>query len=478
MSRGHLRRAGGHGARPRWGRRAAAAGLAGLAGLGTAACSGGAGASPGAWDPRVLSIVHFVEKDRGLAFDHPVSVRFLAPAAFQAAVAGGDRTSPSDRKALDEQAAELRALGLAHGHLDLARLESSADQSGTVGFYDSDSKNLYVEGTSMTPYVRVTVAHELTHALQDQRLGLGHLNDLPDDQQPAVSALIEGDAVTVEQDYRNTFSAEEERRYRSEEDALGGGAGGASLPDFLADASNFPYDFGPAFVDSLLNDGGNGRLDGAYRRPPVSEAEVVDPTRYLSGGRPVAVPAPSLPAGAKRLQPPQAYGQLSMAETLGTILGYPAWAAVQGWRGDSSVLYDAGGRTCVAIDTLLGSPAAADTFQAAAATWATRLGGPQVTRQGPMVGIRSCDPGTAAVPPPAVEPAVYDVLAARADLMDNILNGPGETVTQAQCVVDRTVDVLGPAGAVAYDQGDAGAASDGRVKTIEAAANPACGAPK
>ena len=36
---------------------------------------------PAAWDPRVVDLVSFVEKQRGLNFEHPVFVDFLDPQA-------------------------------------------------------------------------------------------------------------------------------------------------------------------------------------------------------------------------------------------------------------------------------------------------------------------------------------------------------------------------------------------------------------
>src|SRR4051794_6830075 len=39
-------------------------------------------AHPDAWDPRVLDLVRFDEKHRGLKFDHPVFVDFLTPEEY------------------------------------------------------------------------------------------------------------------------------------------------------------------------------------------------------------------------------------------------------------------------------------------------------------------------------------------------------------------------------------------------------------
>jgi hypothetical protein len=424
------------------------------------------------WDPRILPIARFVEKDRGLTFTRAVAAEFLSPSEFRARIAAGDRPSASDRAALAQQVSELRALGLAHGAIDLAQLETQADQSAVVGYYDTNTKRLYVEGSQLTPYVRVTLAHELTHALQDQHLGLGRLDNLPDDEQPAVSALIEGDATTVQDDYRATLTPAEERSYEAA--GASGGNPPAGLPEPVADATSFPYDFGPSFVDALLAAGGNDELNAAFSRPPTTEAEIADPSRYVAHQRDVQVPSPNLPTGARRLQPPAAFGQVSLAETLGARLGYQAWAAVQGWAGDSSVLYQLSRRTCVAIDVALSGPVSTDRFESAARQWAQGMSGRLVTRSGNAVAITACDPGPGAGGAPPSTPTVHDVLVTRADLIDALLNGDVSFASTAECGADRTISVLGTAAAVAYDQGAPGGPTDNRVHAIERAAEQTC----
>ena len=429
--------------------------------------------SGGGWDPQVAAIARFVENDRGLSFEHPVPVHFLSTAQFRAQIGAGDQLSSSDRAALEQQVSELRALGLAHGPVNLADLETKADQADTVGYYDSDTKQLYVEGTTLTPYVRVTVAHELTHALQDQRLGLSRLDGLPDDEQAAISALVEGDATTVEQDYRSHLTRSEEAAYEAEESSIGGGSS-PDLPEAVADSNDFPYDFGPAFVDSLLAAGGNGQVDAAFARPPTAEAQIVNPSRYLAHTPTARVAPPAVSPGGRRLQPPAAFGQVSMAETLGASIGWAAWAAVQGWQGDSAVLYQAAGRTCVAIGTLLDSPVSSSAFLQAARQWATGLPGATVTAAGNTVEIRSCDPGPQATIAQPASPTVHDVLVARADLIDAVMPGDVTSAARAECTADATIKALGTTRAVAYDQTLSGAPSDTEVQALEHAAEKTC----
>lgn len=458
------------------GRRRLKLGIAITAAAIVAAGCGAGQQRAGHWDSRILPIAQFVQKDRELTFIHPVPVVFLSPAAFRARIAKGDVLSPADKAKLDDELAELRALGLAQGSPDLEGLQSQEDQSSTVGYYDTETKRLYVEGTELTPYVRVTVAHELTHALQDQRLELSKLDNRPDDQQTAISALVEGDATVVEDDYRSSFSPREEQSYESEENAAGASPP-ADYPEVLADADSFPYDFGPTFVDALVADGGNDEVNRAFASPPTAEAEIVDPALYIQGWSPTKVPAPVIPAGAHAVEPPASFGQLSMAETLGARLGYGAWADVQGWAGDSSVGYREGGRICVAVDTAFSSPSAAAKFDSAARGWAADLSSASVTSDGNTVDIVACDPGASSPGPTGAQPAgpgVYDALVARADLMDSLLTSDVNSATQAECIADNMIGQIGVAGAVAYDQGDSGAPSDSQINAAKSTGRNAC----
>ena len=467
--------------RPRALTAVAAAGVVGLV-VSVAGCGGGTNPS---WDSRILPLAQFVQKDRGLRFSHPVAVNFLSTKAFEAKVAEGDVLSPADRAKAADEVAALRALGLADGSPDLGNLQSQADQSGTVGFYDSQTKKLYVEGTQLTPYVRVTIAHELTHALQDQRLGLSNLDNRPDDQQPAIAALVEGDATVVENDYESSFTPREQQSYDAENNAAGS-SGSPDLPEFIADENSFPYDFGRTFVDALVANGGNERVDAAFRNPPVATAEILDPSLYLKGWSPLPVPSPRIPTGARELEPPSQFGQLELAETLGSRLGYDGWNAVQGWMGDSSVLYKQGGRACVAIDTLFDTPADASTFDAAAAKWSTGLAGPSagfpgpsVTQSADEVDLRACDPGPDASIPQSSDTGttLYDGLVARADLLDNLITGDVPSVPQAECVADHTIRIVGVSSAIAYDQSSDGAPTDAQISEAETTARKACSGP-
>ncbi|HZT64605.1 MAG TPA: hypothetical protein VFA11_02335 [Acidimicrobiales bacterium] len=404
---------------------------------------------PAAWDPRVSGIVQFVEQHRGMLFEHPVAVRFLPDSQFEKKVSVPQPTSKSDKEALSRALGELRALGLVHGDVNLVASMNSLTQSGVVGLYVYQDKTVYVRGTTMTPFVRVTLAHELTHALQDQHYDLTKVEArMANTDEAALVSLIEGDAIRIQNAYEKTLSPADQQAYQDEQSsAQTRAASPGQVPPILRDMLSFPYIFGPTYIDTLDAGGGTVSIDDAFSRPPVAEAQIVDPVQYPTGWKPAAVPVPAIPAGDKRVDTPQPFGQVSLFEVLGSRLDYAsAWPAVHGWQGDNSVPYRDHGRTCVAIATRFATPTDAARFAAAATRWATSIPGAAVTSAGSGVGLRSCDPGAAAPAPPQVTPSPFDILSARSEIIDSLMTADSVQFPMGACVADQMISALGANG--------------------------------
>ncbi|MEZ5203250.1 MAG: hypothetical protein R2701_02365 [Acidimicrobiales bacterium] len=147
---------------------------------------------PSEWDPKVKDIAEWVAEARELDYEHPVKVNFLTDAEYtEHATAGGDVTDPATAAYYDDQAAQLRALGFISGKVDLASANDTLSDSGTLAYYDPDVEQVFVRGTDMTPALRVTLAHELTHVLQDQHFDLQRMGELPSGEASVLRALAE-----------------------------------------------------------------------------------------------------------------------------------------------------------------------------------------------------------------------------------------------------------------------------------------------
>jgi hypothetical protein len=201
--------------------------------------------------------------------------------------------------------------------------------------------------------------------------------------------------------------------------------------------------FGPAFVAALEDQAGNEAVDRAFRKPPQSEAQIVDPQSYLDGVQVTKVPAPQLQGGQKRIEKPHDVGQVSLLEVLGDRLSYgQAWAAVKPWTGDQGVEYREGGKVCLATDTSLKDAVSADGYAAAAQAWAATMPAASVKRLSPtVVDLRSCDPGPDYrhdVP----QPSAFKTLGLRSELIGE-LHKAGLKYALATCASDAVIAKVG-----------------------------------
>src|SRR5439155_20125553 len=94
-------------------------------------------------------------------------------------------------------------IGVIPAGTDLRQAVIDYGTSQIIGFYDTETHRLVFQGgTSPTPYQRFTLAHELTHALQDQNFDLSRLDKLSaacqDERAEAMLSLTEVDAVETQ----------------------------------------------------------------------------------------------------------------------------------------------------------------------------------------------------------------------------------------------------------------------------------------
>ncbi len=133
---------------------------------------------PTVWDPRIEPIADQVAQLRGLPFVRPVAADFLDDAAFEKQVAIDLGTlTKQEKQDLAREQVEFRALGLIGPEVNLRDEIESLQASGAAAYYVPKTKKITVKGTSLDDAAtRVTVAHELTHAFQDQHFDLQKLD--------------------------------------------------------------------------------------------------------------------------------------------------------------------------------------------------------------------------------------------------------------------------------------------------------------
>ena len=404
---------------------------------------------PSAWDARAEPIARFVEKERGLAFDHPVDIEVLDPADYRRAATGEDeQLTDEDRADMRDTVAMLRALGLVSGDVDLEAATDELADSGTLAFYDPETKRVSVRGTELTPDVRVTLAHELTHALQDQHIDLGRMDDLDDEQGDVLRALAEGDADRIEDAYVDTLGDDDADAYEDalDRDAESADALDEKVPAVLQSLFGAPYAFGDSLVLSIAADGGNGAVDKALRHPPTSAEVLLDPEVYGT---------PEAKARDVTIKPPADVDELDDG-TLGSVAWYltlarridpkDALAAVDGWGGDHYVLYrNADDRTCLDVAYEADTAEDLDEMHDALDEWID-AGEPDDARVrvgGDRLRFHACDPGVEAdtTGGDGDDEEAMGLAVTRTQIYEQSVSD-GATKEQASCFADGILDEL------------------------------------
>ncbi|OWY61582.1 hypothetical protein B7486_63050, partial [cyanobacterium TDX16] len=120
-------------------------------------------------DAVVAEIAAFVEEERGLEFLEDPEIELLDEGAFQDRLLEDEEEDEGELLELQD---ELRALGLIDDDVDLAESLDDLLGGAVLGFYDPETGELVVRAGEISPLARITIAHELVHALDDQHFEL------------------------------------------------------------------------------------------------------------------------------------------------------------------------------------------------------------------------------------------------------------------------------------------------------------------
>jgi hypothetical protein len=281
----------------------------------------------------------------------------------------------------------LIALGLLPAGASMKAIMLDFQGSQVAGYYSPEQDRLFVISRSgeLGATEEVTYAHEFTHQLQDQDIGLDKLGiDVADqsDRSLARLSLVEGDAVSVQTAWM-LANLTPEQMGELLQSALDPAAMEAlqRAPMFVRETALFPYQDGFRFVTGLATTGGYAAVDAAYKAPPDSTEQIIHPEKYAAHEAPVTV---ALPAGLAAAA--GAGWSVASQDTLGELItrvwltagGMPAAqasAAAAGWGGDRLALVRGpNDATGIAWISEWDTPADADEVAAAATTTLGALG--------------------------------------------------------------------------------------------------------
>jgi len=313
---------------------------------------------------------------RGLTPRQDVPQIALTPEEYRNRMVA-DMADADSQKSIEDSRQLMVALGLLKPDVDLYKMELDFRTGIVLGEYDPETKQLYViTGTDLTqPLERVTLAHEFTHALQDQYYDIRAL--LPKDSDNSdrdlgVSSLLEGDALISEQLYEiHALTRTERQEKRRQEQSMSGQVNMDGVPLVLLEETYFPYVFGPEFIAAVIGrdalrqaiDSGTGygpAVDRIFQNPPKSTAQIIHPEKYLNNVQPVPVNFPDLaaalgPGWEQRRK--DLLGEIDhrilVQQYVNRELGD---RAADGWAGDAFALLRNGDQTAVVVRTVWDTP--------------------------------------------------------------------------------------------------------------------------
>jgi len=308
----------------------------------------------------VDDLVRAAEAVRQLRLRRPVVIE----------IEDGEAIAESLRSQIEEDEIERArliygTLGLVDSEEDLRGMFAGVLGEQVIGYYDPETGRLVIRedvmnsltgalGSEQTQEARLVLVHEIVHALQDQRLGLGesYQKERTSDADNAFRAVVEGDATLAmlahalrQQGIPLAAATEGIQQMGNHLDlnALVRGEKLDDAPTILRVTLIAPYLRGLQFIAAVQARGGWPAVNNAHRRPPVSSEQVLHPAKYFARepAEEVAVQdsAQVLAAGFERAAE-DTLGELELAVYLGQLNpSGTADEAADGWAGDQLVIY-------------------------------------------------------------------------------------------------------------------------------------------
>ncbi len=213
----------------------------------------------------------------------------------------------------------LKKFGLLPRDFNLETFLVALLREEVAGYYDPKTRTVNLLDWVPIEEQEPVMAHELTHALQDQSIGLQKwmkkgekdLGEIKKDPTPADiendeidsarEAVIEGQAQAMMFQYAiaptgRSITTSPGLVDAMQEETLTGTPGTKvfnDAPIFMKESLTFPYSYGLDFVVKLLQKGGKEQAFAAVlRNPPHTTRQIMQPETYLTGEKiePMRVP--------------------------------------------------------------------------------------------------------------------------------------------------------------------------------------------
>ncbi len=256
-----------------------------------------------------------------------------------------EQTTPSEMHATE---LALKKLGLAPPDFQYRRFIVKLLTEQVAGYYDPKAHHFYLADWIELEGQKPVMAHELTHALQDQHFNLRRFEKWPrddSDAELAVHSLIEGDATLAMTLYMAKNPLVALAFVRSL------GANGMSSEQFkqapraVRESLLFPYEQGSHWATRLYKRGGWNMVSEGYTKLPQSTEQILHVEKYFSYEAPLKVALPDIRNQLGRSWKRVDYdvsGEWSFYLILDQFLNAAGESrrAAAGWGGDRYALYE------------------------------------------------------------------------------------------------------------------------------------------
>ncbi len=257
----------------------------------------------------VDDITKFASQDSGLAGKHEVRRRLITRGEVERYITGRLRED-KDTQRMERSEIVLKKFGLLDRDFHLQTFLVSLLREQVAGYYDAKTKTVNLLDWIEPDQQKPVLAHELTHALQDQHVDLDKWGDqgiealsrdndsdnkhiAVDEADTARDAVTEGQAMVVFIDWglkpKNVTLRTIPKVMADDENNAAASASDspvlARAPLLLQQSLLFPYREGLNFEQTLLQDKGTqAAFAGVLDRPPSSSYEIMNPEVYEKKG--------------------------------------------------------------------------------------------------------------------------------------------------------------------------------------------------
>jgi hypothetical protein len=265
----------------------------------------------------VDEILEFDSKQTGLPIKHDVKRKLTSRDEVVSYL--NKHVDDEDTQRLRRSELVLKKFGLLPRDFNLETFLVALLREEVAGYYDPKTKTVNLLDWVPMEEQEPVMAHELTHALQDQSFGLQKWmqkgdkdlakvrRDLtPDDIEndetdDAREAVVEGQAQAMMFQYAlaptgHSIADSPDLVDAMETETMTGSSSTKvfnEAPIFMKESLTFPYSYGMEFVIKLLQKGGKDEAFAAVlKNPPHTTRQIMQPETYISGERiePIAVP--------------------------------------------------------------------------------------------------------------------------------------------------------------------------------------------